>query len=62
MYGHVCVSVRACMCVYILLYSGARGLGWSTGQWVLSQGSLLKLSKGVSGVTDKQNFTGNQEK
>lgn len=54
-------KTRACVGVGVF-YSRAKGLGWSTEQRVASQGSLLKLSEGVTGVTDKQNFTGNQEK
>lgn len=51
-----------CECVHIVFYSGAKGLGWPTEQWAVSQGSPLYLSEGGIGVTDKQNFTGNQEK
>lgn len=54
---HVWVCVGVCV-----FYSGAKGLGWSTEQRVVSQESLLKLSEGVTRVRDKQNFTGNQEK
>lgn len=52
MYGRMC----------IVFYSGAKGLGWPTKQWAVSQGSPLQLSEGDIGVKDKQNFKGNQEK
>lgn len=60
MYGRVCVSV--CVCVWIVFYSRAKGLGWPTEWWAASQGSPLQLSEGDIVVKDKQNFKGNQEK
>lgn len=54
----MCVYV----CVYIVFYSGAKGLGRPSEWWAASRGSPLQLSEGGYGVADKQNFTGNQEK
>lgn len=50
------------VCVCIVFYSGAKGLAWPMKQWAVSQGSPLRPSEGETGVKDKQNFKGNQEK